>query len=76
MQSSPVSTAYTWCNSQGYDETLVMFVTSKSHILDYFIPYDYIKKARKALVICEMGSRLATQYIDDFKKHLVNYSYV
>ena len=51
---------------------MVTFVTLKSHILDYFIPFDYIKKARNALAAYKMGFRLATKFIDDFKKHLVN----
>ena len=66
-------TARVWYNSQGYDETLVTFVTLKSHILDYFIPFDYVRRARRALVACKMGSRSAIEYIDDFMKHLVNF---
>ena len=63
-----------WYNRQGYDEILVTFVTLKSHILDYFIPSDYVKRARRALVACKMGQRSATEYINDLKKHLVNCS--
>ena len=46
----PSGTAYMWYDSQGYDEILVTFVTLKSHILGYFIPSAYAKKARQALV--------------------------
>ena len=58
-----------WYDSQGYDEILVIFVTLKSYMLEYFIPSDYIKRDGKALVVCKMGSRLTTEYIDDLKKH-------
>ena len=58
-----------WYDSQGYDET---FVTLKSHMLDYFIPSDYIRRARRELIVCKIVPRLATEYIDKFKKHLVN----
>ena len=47
--------AHIWYDSQRYDETLVTFVTLKSHILDYFIPFDYVRRARRALVACKMG---------------------
>ena len=50
-----LDTAHTWYDSQGYDETLVTFVTLKSHMLDYFIPSDYVKRAKRALVACKMG---------------------
>ena len=43
-------------------------------MLDYFIPSHHVKRARRALVACKMGKRSATEYIDDFKKHLVNCS--
>ena len=43
-------------------------------MLDYFIPSDYVKRARRALVACTMDSWSAKEYIDDFKKHLVNFS--
>ena len=48
-------TAHTWYNSQGYDKITATFETIKSHILDYFIPLNYIKRARRALVTCNMG---------------------
>ena len=48
-------TARTWYDSQGYNKTLVTFATMKSHILDYSIPYDYIKRTRRALVACKIG---------------------
>ena len=38
-------TAPTWYDSQGYNETMVIFLTIKSYILDYFIPSDYVKRA-------------------------------
>ena len=64
--------AHTWYDSQGYDETMVTFATVKSHILDYVIPFDYIRRAKRALVACKIEKRLAKEYIDDFRKHLVN----
>ena len=48
-------TAHTWYDSQGYDETLVTFVTLKSHMLDYFIPSDHVKRSIRFLVACKMG---------------------
>ena len=48
-------TAYTWYDSQGYEETMVIFATMKSNILDYFIPSDYIRRARRALIAFKMG---------------------
>ena len=48
-------TAHTWYDSQDYDEILVTFVTFKSHILDYFIPFDYVRRVKRALVACKMG---------------------
>ena len=45
-----LDTAHTWYDSQGYDETTATFVTVKSHILDNFIPSDYVRGARRALV--------------------------
>ena len=68
-----LGTAHTYNNSQGYDETLVTFLNFKSHILEYYIPSNYVRRAKKALDAFKMGFRLATEYIDDFKKHLVNY---
>ena len=65
-------TEHTQYDSQGYDETTVTLETIKSYILDYFIPFNYLRRARRALITCKMGQRSATEYIDDFKKHLVN----
>ena len=50
-----IDTVNTWYNSQSYDETTVIFATVKSHMLDYFITSNYIKRARRALVACKMG---------------------
>ena len=47
-------TACTWYDSQGYDETMVTFATMKSHMLDYFIPYGYFRRARRVLVAWKM----------------------
>ena len=66
------NTIHMWYDSQGYDKTLVIFVTLKSLMLEYFPPSEYIRRTRRALVACKMGSRSATEYIDDFRKHLVN----
>ena len=33
-------TAYSWYDSQGYNETMVTFATLNSHILDYFFHFD------------------------------------
>ena len=65
-------TAHTWYDSQGYNKIIVTFTTMKSHMLDYFIPSDYDRRARRALVACKMGKRSATEYIDDFNKHLIS----
>ena len=48
-------TEHTWYDSQGYIETMVIFANMQSHMLDYFIPSDYIKRSRRALVACIMG---------------------
>ena len=48
-------TAYTWYNSQGYDKTMVTFANMKSHMLDHYIPSNYDREARRALVACKMG---------------------
>ena len=63
-----------WYDSQGYDEILVTFVALKTYMLDYFIPSDYIRRARRVLVACKMRSRSATEYIDDFRKYLLTFS--
>ena len=68
-----LDTAHTWYESQGCNETMVTFVTVRSHMLDYYIPSDYIMKNRRSLVACKMGWRSVTEYIDDLKKHLVNF---
>ena len=68
-----LDTSHMWYNSQGYDEILVKFVTLKSHMLDYFIPSDYVRRSSRALFAFKMGQRSTTEYIDDFRKHLVNY---
>ena len=41
-------------------------------MLDYVIPSDYVREARIVLVACKMRQRSAIEYIDDFKRHLVN----
>ena len=40
-------TTRTWYDSQGYDETTVIFATVRLHILNYFIPSNYVKRARR-----------------------------
>ena len=40
-------------------------------MLDYFVPSDYARRARKALTNCRMGKRGITEYIDDFRRLLV-----
>ena len=44
-----LDTACTWYDSQGYNETMVIFATVKSYMLDYFIPSDYVRRARRTL---------------------------
>ena len=39
--------------------------------MDYFVPSDYARRARKALTNCRMGKRGITEYIDDFRRLLV-----
>ena len=48
------NTACTWYDSQSYNETTVIFAMVKPHMLDYFMPSDYIKRAKRALVACKM----------------------
>ena len=48
-------TVYIWHDSQGYDKTMVTFEIVKSHMLDYFIHFDYVMGARRALVARKMG---------------------
>ena len=67
-----LDTANMWYGSKKYSETLVTFVTLKSYMLDCFIPSEYVRRAGRALVACKMGERFATEYIDDFRKHLAN----
>ena len=55
-----------WYDSQGYNKTLVTFGPLNSDILDYFIPFDYIRRARRTLIAFKMGTRLATEYINNF----------
>ena len=50
-----LDTAHTWYNSQGCDETMVIFVTINSQKLDYFILSDYTRRSRRALVASKMG---------------------
>ena len=49
------NTAHTWYNSQGYDETMVIFSNVLSYMLDYFIPSYYVSRAIRALVAYKMG---------------------
>ena len=51
-------TAHTWYDSQGYNKTMEIFATMNSHILDYFIPSDYVRRTRRALVACKMGKKI------------------
>ena len=39
--------------------------------MDYFVPSDYARCARKALTNLRMGKRGITEYIDDFRRLLV-----
>ena len=48
-------TAHNWYDSQGYDKIIVKFATVKSHMLEYFIPSDYFRRARTALVAFKIG---------------------
>ena len=48
-------TAHTCYDRQAYNEITVAFATVKSLTLDYLIPFDYIKKARRGLVARKMG---------------------
>ena len=45
-------------------------------MLDYFIPSNFAHHARGNPVACRMGPQIATQYINEFRKYLVNYAYV
>ena len=54
-KTSLSDTACTWYDSQGYEETMVTFATVKSNILDYFIPSDYTRRDRRALIDFKMG---------------------
>ena len=54
-KSRLLDTTHTCYDSQGYGETTVTFVTMKSNILYYFIPSEYVKRARRAWVACRMG---------------------
>ena len=51
-------TTRTQYDSQGYDKTTRTHVTMNSHILDYFIPSDYIKRSIRALVACKNGIKI------------------
>ena len=50
-----LDTEHTWYDSQGYNETIVTFSTMNSHILDYFISSNYVRKARTAFFACKIG---------------------
>ena len=39
--------------------------------MDYFVPSDYARCARKALTNYRLGKRGITEYIDDFRRLLV-----
>ena len=52
------NTAHTWYDSQSYDKTTVLLATVKSHMLKYFIPSDYITRARRALVCLINGIKI------------------
>ena len=39
--------------------------------MDFFVPSDYARRARKALTNCRMSKRGITEYIDDFRRLLV-----
>ena len=54
-KSRLLSIAHTWYFVQGYNETMVTFVNVNSHMLDYFIPYDYIRRDIRALLACKIG---------------------
>ena len=65
-------TARTWYDSQGYDENTLTFAVLRAHMLAYFVPSDFARRARRNLVACQMGGRTATDYIDDFRRCLVS----
>ena len=46
--------AHAWYDSQGYSKKTVKFETINSYMLDYFIPSNYRKRAKKSLVTCRM----------------------
>ena len=47
------STTSTWYYSHGHNDTT--FATVKSHMLDYFIPSDYVGRTRRELVAYKIG---------------------
>ena len=65
-------TARTWYDSQGYDENTLTFAVLRAHMLEYFVPSDFARRARRNLVACQMGGCTATDYIDDFRRYLVS----
>ena len=65
-------TARTWYDSQGYDENTLTFAVLRAHMLAYFVPSDFARRAHRNLVACRMGGRTATDYIDDFRRCLVS----
>ena len=48
-----------------------MWSTIRAHMLAYFVPSDYARRAKKALANCHMGKRNIMDYIDDFRRLLV-----
>ena len=45
-------TARTWYDSQGYDENTLTFVVLNAHMLAYFVPSDFARRAHRNLVAC------------------------
>ena len=48
-----------------------MWSTIRAHMLAYFVPSDYARRAQKALANCHMGKCNIMDYIDDFRHLLV-----
>ena len=65
-------TARTWYDSQGYDENTLTFAVLCAHMLAYFVPSDFVRRAHRNLVASHMGGCTTTDYIDDFCRCLVS----
>ena len=66
-----VDTARVWFDGQGYSLAVVMWTQLQADLLAYFVPTNQARRARRILMASKQGKQHVQQYIDDFRKALL-----